>query len=67
MKDSLPCMFNLQTYGPKPGSPAHLAQADYVQWSFWHRHSATFITLAAAPTAGTLAIVAADEYSWERR
>ncbi len=43
-----PCMFNRQTYGPKPNSRAHLPQPDYVQWSFWHRHFASFITLCSS-------------------
>lgn len=43
-----PCMFNRQTYGPKPNSRAHLPQPDYVQWSFWHRHFASFITLRSS-------------------
>lgn len=40
-----PCIFNRQTYDPKPNSRAHLPKPDYVQWSFWHRHFAGFITL----------------------
>lgn len=43
-----PCMFNRQTYGPKPNSRAHLPQPDYVQWSFWHLHFASFITLCSS-------------------
>ena len=43
-----PCMFNRQTYGPKPNSRAHPPQPDYVQWSFWHRHFASFITLRSS-------------------
>lgn len=43
-----PCMFNRQTYGPKPNSRAHLPKPDYVQWSFWHRHFASFITLCSS-------------------
>lgn len=37
------CMFNRQTYGQGANSPAHLAQPDYVQWSFWHLRLAGFI------------------------
>lgn len=43
-----PCMFNRQTYGPKPNSRAHLPQPDYVQWSFWHRCFASFIMLCSS-------------------
>lgn len=37
------CMFNRQTYGPGPNTRAHLPQPDYVQWSCWHLHLASFI------------------------
>lgn len=43
-----PCMFNRQTYGPKPNSRAHLPQPDYVQWGFWQRHFTSFITLCSS-------------------
>lgn len=38
------CMFNRQTYGPKPNGTAHLPPPDYAQRSFWRRHFACFIT-----------------------
>lgn len=43
-----PCMFNRQTYGPKPNNRAHPLPPDYVQWSFWHHHFASFIMLCSS-------------------